>query len=236
MAPNRKSAQWAVRGMTFGLVVLALGCTRATKSATLAKLEANPPPVEKERPQEASTGTLLVDSMETLKPETNPGPGATLRLGAPQKKGTPPPTEFDVDLVQIQKGDEISITLRTQGETIEREVYQDGEKSFRILSTSDDTFAPGIDLLRFPVKEGDAWDWKGKVLYAGISRPATAEISAAKDHEDIRIDVELGIKLDEGRLVRERRLQFWFRKGKGLIARSFGEVSARRLRSESWPP
>ncbi|RYG20015.1 hypothetical protein EON82_20745, partial [bacterium] len=168
MALNRRSVRWAVQGMSFALIVLVPGCARVAKPTTALQMEPTtkaPPVVEKERPREAPVGTLLAESSEEFQPDANPGSEASLRLGGPQTRGVPPPTVFDVDLIQARKGDEISVTLRTQGETIEREVYGDDGKTFTLLTAGDDAFAPGIDLLRFPVKEGDAWRWEGKVLY-----------------------------------------------------------------------
>lgn len=184
---------------------------------------------------------VLVESAKTFVPEANPGSAATLRLGPrPRADGKPVKgmvaTEFDVSLERSQVGREVTLLLRTQGETIEREIYEIGDSSFRVLRAGDDAFVPGIDLLHFPTRNGDIWSWQGKVLYAGISRPAHAEVSISKEGADVRSGVRLFMGVDANRPEVERNLTFWLRQSKGVIQRSFSDVSSRRPTEEPWHP
>ena len=175
---------------------------------------------------------------DALKPDANPGSRATLRLGAgdPKKppRGAIASTEFEVGLVYKKEANEVTIVLQVLGETLEREVYETQPDVFRILTATDDSFAPGIDLVRFPAQPGATWEWSGKVVYAGISRPATAQISLSQDGKDLLSDVRLKILADPGRPELQRQLRFWFSKGKGVVRREFGDVSARRPVGEEW--
>ena len=188
----------------------------------------------------SSTGDAQAVSSAELKPDADPGPLATLRLGAgdPKKpaRGAIASTEFDVKLLHKKQGSEVTIVLQVLGEDLEREVYEAQPDAFRILTATDDSFAPGIDLLRFPAAPGASWEWSGKVVYAGISRPATAQIALSQEGNELLSDVRLNISADPGRPELQRELKFWFAKGKGVVRRAFGDVSARRPAGEEWQP
>lgn len=186
----------------------------------------------------SSGGAFASLSSAGLQPDANPGAKAVLRLGAgdPKKpaKGAIASTEFEVGLVHKKQGSEVTIALQVLGENLEREVYETSPEAFRILTTTEDSFAPGIDLIHFPAKPGESWDWDGKVVYAGVSRPAKAQITLSQDGKDLLSDVRLRISADPGRPELQRQLRFWFSKGKGVVRRAFGEVSSRRPAGEEW--
>ena len=183
--------------------------------------------------------TVIASSSDELQPDASPGAIATLRLGAgdPKKpaKGSIASTEFDVNLLHKKQGSEVNIVLQVLGETLEREVYESTPEAFRILTATDDSFAPGIDLLHFPARDGASWEWSGKVVYAGVSRPATARITLSQDSKELLSDVRLKISADPGRPELQRQIRFWFSKGTGVVRRAFGDVSARRPAGGEWP-
>lgn len=180
----------------------------------------------------ASVPALYAASAAELRPEAAPPAAATLRLGA---KGNVTPVEFDATLSRSNVPPEVTLSLRTNGETLEREVYESSSGAFRAVGVGDDGFAPSLDLVRYPARDGDAWGWRGRLTYAGASRPADASVSLTRDGGDLRSDVRLHVSADP-RLPRiERRLSFWFRKGGGVVGRSSGDVS-RRPKGEAWRP
>ena len=181
---------------------------------------------------------VLATSPAALAPDASPGTTATLRLGAPptDKRGALSTTEFEVTVAREAHGSDVSFRLLSGGEALEREVYESRPSAFRIVSAADDTFAPPLDLLRYPAREGDAWNWKGKAVYAGVSRDARADVRVSSQGGDVRSDVTLFVDTDSGRPPIRRDLVFWFRKGKGVVARSFGETSSRRPVGEAWRP
>ncbi|RYG27220.1 hypothetical protein EON82_00030 [bacterium] len=182
---------------------------------------------------------MIVDSAGELGPDASPGTAATLRLGggdpAKPSKGAAAATEFDVVVAHRKQGTEVTVTLQVQGETLEQEVYESSPEAFRLVTATDDSFAPSIDLLRFPAREGASWEWDGKVVYAGVSRPASATVTLSKHGEELLSAVHLKISADPGRPELQRDLKFWFTKGKGVVRRSFGEVSSRRPAGDAWP-
>lgn len=143
--------------------------------------------------------------------------------------------EFEVGVKRSVEGREVVLKLIAGGEVLEREAYESGAGAFRIVSTGEDAFAPPLDLLRFAPKEGASWEWRGKVVYAGVSREARAGVSVRGEGEDVRSDVALVVTSKEG-VERKRSFAFWFRKGRGVVARCFGDVSSRRPLGEPWRP
>lgn len=181
---------------------------------------------------------MLFDSASTLRPDASPGEKATLRLGAPptDKRAALSAMEFEVGLRGGAHGAETFLTLSSGGEILEREAYESKPEAFRVVSTPDDAFAPPLDLLHYPVRDGATWNWEGKVVYAGISRDAHADVAISRDGDDVRSGVALFVEADAGRPEIKRNLAFWFRKGKGVIARAFGDASSRRPVGEPWRP
>lgn len=174
----------------------------------------------------------------SLAPDASPGERATLRLGAPPdaKRVAVPGTEFEVQVNRAQQGHDTVLRLSIDREALEREVYESRTEAFRVVAAGDDAFAPPLDLLRYPVREGASWDWEGKVVYAGISRAAQAVVTVSRDGEELRSDVKLSLVADEGRPSLKRTFSFGFRKGHGVVRRAFGDVSARRPVGEPWRP
>lgn len=182
-------------------------------------------------------GPVVFAAVQDLRPGGSPGKNAILRLGDGKTgKGTVAPTEFPVTLRYEKKGESVSIELLTQGESIERELYEATPTAFRILAATEDTFAPGIDIVRFPAHDGQDWEWNGKVIYAGISRPAQAKVHLKKEQPGLACEVNLKIQADPGRPDLLRRLRFWFEKDKGVVRRSFGDVSTRLPVGDTWLP
>jgi len=175
-----------------------------------------------------SGGAVLSPSAADLAPETSPGEKAILRLGASAA------TEFEVGLETRKEGASLEIDLTANGESLEREAYESTGSEFRVVTAGVDSFAPGIDLLRYPVREGGSWRWDGKVAYAGASRPAHGQVSVRKEGAEIRSEVRLFVSVDPGRPEIERRMTFWFHKERGVVRRAFGDVSSRRPVEDAW--
>ena len=181
---------------------------------------------------------VLAPSPAILAPDASPGLKATLRLGSPptDKKGSTTAMEFETTVERHAQGAEIAYKLLSGGEVLERETYESKPDAFRIVSTADEAFSPPLDLLRYPVREGAAWNWEGKVVYGGISRDGQADVTISSDGGDVRSVVALAIEAEGSGPEIRRKLVFWFRKGQGVVARSFGEASSRRPVGEPWRP
>lgn len=244
MAPlralQRRSEGLPRRAATIAGLILVAGCRPHPVAVPPAPISA-PSEVSPEIPRKKShlpPGTVLARTLADLTPEADPGPKALLSLGisAAAPKNSPPTTEFPVAIVRRHEGSETSLSLLTGGEAIEREIYDVRDGHFRVVAAGEGTFAPPLELLRPPVAEGPAGTWKGSLVYAGISREAHASVEAHRDGKDVRIDVALLVATDPGRPPLRRNLTFWFRKGRGVVRRSFAEVSSRRPPEEPWQP
>ncbi len=186
------------------------------------------------RAVERPGGAILAASPVELAPGANPGEKATLRLGESTK--ALPAAEFEVGLSKSTDGSDVILKLSVGGETIERETYEARPEAFRAVAVGEQAFAPPLDLLRYPVRDGAAWGWRGKVVYAGVSRDGSAQVAVSKDASDVRSDVRLSMATDPGRPDLVRSLSFGFRKGRGVVRRAFGGVSSRWPLGEAWRP
>ena len=117
------------------------------------------------------------------------------------------------------------------------EYYQYDDKSFRFVGTQFESYEPAIPLARFPFTVGDAWSWKGKSIFAGKTRSATATVTTGTEklnvaggpYETIVITIELSTAVDSAeRAVRE--MKFWIAPKIGIVRREFDFDSAREPR------
>lgn len=117
---------------------------------------------------------------------------------------------------------------------MEVEEYQDGVEAFRLKQGGGETYQPPIDLLRFPMKVGDTWTWKGKITSSGDSQDATAVVETMEETAFIG---EVPVKAVTARVTlafaaggedhAQRVLSFSFAPGKGLFRRQFDSISVR---------
>ena len=201
-------------------VLLALGCAPhpAVKRAGLPRPRPRVP-----------DGTPLAATAAELAPDALPGARATLRLGGAVRGYAA--MEMEVALLRGTEGGNVVVKLLAHGEAVERETYAPSPTAFRAVAVADQAFSPPLDLVRFPARAGDAWDWTGEATYAGKARAARARAALSGEGGEVRCDVALMV---EG--MTEQRLSFGFRKGRGVVRREFGDVSARRPAGEPWRP
>jgi len=128
----------------------------------------------------------------------------------------------------------IKFVLIAHGEDFETETYQSSNEVFAFVGI-DDVFEPPLPLLKFPMKVGDKWDWQGNLTSAAVPHKAEAMVTTAReqlflkkigDLDSIRADVKL--LLDSGTPTpAERKLSFWFVRGKGIVKREIGTATTR---------
>jgi hypothetical protein len=123
-----------------------------------------------------------------------------------------------------------TLTLTRNGAALEREVFEVTSDRIAIVELgSGERFSPPLTLLRFPMKIGDRFDWTGKLLVG--NRPldsqaaATTETSrldlATGSLETVHVTIQLRIS-DGSPKPAERKLEFWFARGKGPVKRDYG--------------
>lgn len=165
---------------------------------------------------------VLVARPADVEPGASPGAKAVLVIAG---------TRVPVEVVHRREGNQVLLLLNRHGQTFEREVYEETEKFFRLIEAADDRFVPGVDLLRFGDEAGLTWEWQGQIVTAGISKPASATVTASSSKvfvESVPVSavqsvVLLKIRADANLPPIERKLTFWFGKGKGVLKREFGE-------------
>jgi hypothetical protein len=174
----------------------------------------------------ATTGSGPAIVSSTLVPDALPGKTSDMVLAG---------TRIPVQIVTKHDGQEFMIELRAHGQTFEQERYVDGPTAFSFHGTSDETYVPDIDLVRFPMHVGDSWDWSGTVSSGGISRKASAEVKTSPKSlyfgdasaQAIEVEVDLSLFSQGEKLPASRKLKFDFVPGQGILRREFGDASVR---------
>lgn len=178
-----------------------------------------------QKPSFSSTGDGSNITMSELVPDAIPGTKAMLVLGG---------VRAPVEIVSTKKDDVLTLDLRAHGASFETESYSVKPTEFGVSDAGGESFTPPIPLVKSPMKIGDSWTWKGSMM-SGISRPAEATISSKIDkvysedglQEDALL-IEVKLKMDSGtKAPAERRLAFYFAKGKGVLKREIGSGSTR---------
>jgi hypothetical protein len=122
---------------------------------------------------------------------------------------------------------------------LDEERYSFDDTAFRYVGSVEDTFEPGIPLLRFPLEVGDEWTWAGTNQFGGQERAATADVTTSQDrlntvageYGTVKVAVQLSIESGSAKPV-SRLLTFWFAPKRGVVRREF-EWSTTR---EPMPP
>ncbi len=177
------------------------------------------------KPSFSSSGDGASVTMSELVPDASPGTKAILVLGG---------VRAPVEVVRTRTGDELTLDLKGHGESFETEAYSVMPTEFGLSNAGGELFTPAIPLLKSPMKVGDTWSWKGSMM-SGISRPAEASVSCKVDKvyteqglQEDALMVEVKLKMDSGtKAPAERRLAYWFVKGKGVLKREIGSGSTR---------
>jgi hypothetical protein len=143
-------------------------------------------------------------------------------------------TKIPVSLRRIGTGEDFGYSLLAHEEEIEREQYRLSDKEFDLVTADSDKFQPPLPLLRFPMKTGDSWEWKGTMKEGETDRPTTARITsfstdlvlANLHNQAVKIVADLSISSGTP-VPAQRTLTFWFTAEGGVVKREFGAGSAR---------
>ncbi|HZH98058.1 MAG TPA: hypothetical protein VEX38_03730, partial [Fimbriimonadaceae bacterium] len=73
------------------------------------------------------------------------------------------------------------IILSAYDQVMETEKYTFDEKSFGVREITGEVYEPSLDLIRFPLRIGDSYKWKGKLSIGEMSRPAEAIVQTGAD-------------------------------------------------------
>lgn len=174
----------------------------------------------------AEPATILNES--DLAPDTPPSQRAIVRLS-----GSP----FEVDLATRKDKNRFQIMLSKDGVEFDREEYVDAYNGFKLAEAAGETYSPPIDLLRYPTKLGDSWDWSGEIRLVDDARKANAHIETMEETQYIgevpvkAVKVRVELKFETAPEVHaERTLTFWFAPKRGLFKRQYDTVSVREPR------
>lgn len=117
-------------------------------------------------------------------------------------------------------GTEVSFQAISEGTIVDEEIYDVNDQSIFLKAAAGENFEPPILLLKFPLRVGDHYPWKGKLCCEIERISGTAMVTTStdfvrgKDKSDDAIKAEMILKFGEGA---NRKLSFWFVKGKGIL-------------------
>ena len=140
--------------------------------------------------------------------------------------GTPVQASVQV----VNRPGEVEFSFEAHGEILDRELYSYDETTFRYRGSGDETYTPGIPLLRFPLEVGDSWTWAGTFTWGDRDRRATANISTASERlntlagEFGTVAVTVVVEVESGNPY---ELLFWFAPERGLVRREFANNTTR---------
>ncbi|MBI1334993.1 MAG: hypothetical protein GC165_19180 [Armatimonadetes bacterium] len=135
-------------------------------------------------------------------------------------------SKTDYRLKTVTDGNKVSFQAVSHDIVVDEETYLvDGGSVFLVHAVGEDFVEP-VPLLKFPLRIGDQYTWKGKLACSDLQLTGMATITTStgsvaykgKSQEAIRTDVNL--KIGD---TANRRLSFWFVKGMGVIKTEMGK-------------
>jgi len=135
------------------------------------------------------------------------------------------------------KDDEVRFDFLSMEEILDSEKYVMDQSSFGLKEMNLESYSPPIPLLKFPLMVGNKWEWNGVQESGGRTHKSWATISTEIVTlpefalETVHVTVDLFIDSTVGR-ASERKIEFWFTKGRGIVKRTYGDSIARVSLSE----
>lgn len=143
-----------------------------------------------------------------------------------------PNLDVPVTMKRTLKDGKIRFDFLSMGEVLDSEVYVLDRSSYGLQEMNMESYSPPIPILMFPMAVGEKWEWTGSQESGGRTHKAWATISSQiaklpdRDLETVHITVNLNIDSTVGP-PSERKVEFWFTKGRGIVKRSYGDALAR---------
>lgn len=135
---------------------------------------------------------------------------------------------------KLDKGT-VRFEFATHGTVVdsETELYSTNDQAFGLMEMNMESYSPAIPLLKFPMNVSDKWEWKGGQESGGRQHKSWANISSKivkmpeiGIEEAVMVTVDLFVDSNAGN-PSERKIEFWFTKGRGIVKRTYGEAIAR---------
>jgi hypothetical protein len=177
------------------------------------------------------TGFLVVDDA-SLKPDNLTLKEVSLELAG---------SKYKAEVKQTREGNQIQIDLQAFGEVIESERYESTEQMFSVVNAGGERYDPPISLIKYGMRVGDTWNWKGEIRTGPAGHEATAVITTSSEdltvnggtvHDVIKVEVALAIDSGRPSNPSTRKLKFWIGPKMGVVKREFGDYSKREPMGE----
>ncbi|MHB8634852.1 MAG: hypothetical protein ACYC96_00095 [Fimbriimonadaceae bacterium] len=161
-------------------------------------------------------------SLNELAPEASPGAKAVLNYNGQL---------VNVDVAYKRVGQDETIDLMLDGETLEHEAYLRTPRAFALQEADGDHFEPPLPLISI---DGNV-SWVGQLKSGGIGHAATATVTTTASSVKAKpVDMPatlatVTLQLDSGGEKKATRtLKFWMVKGRGVAASEFS-MGVKRL-------
>jgi len=190
-------------------------------------------------------GGLIVASLLGCngRPDEVEGSGPPLNSSRDFEPAASPPTRAHLTLAGVAipvhvkttvSGGKVDIASLQESRLVDREVYVSEVDGFHLVHAAGENFDPPLPLLKFPMRIGAKWAWRGTTTAGGASQSARATVKTGigripvaghlENAVEVNVDLEMGTDTAN---PMSRQLQLWFVKGHGVVKRSFGEESVR---------
>lgn len=135
-------------------------------------------------------------------------------------------TRAEYKLEITKDGNRTKFSAMSHGAVIDTEEYEVNEDTVFLRHALGETFNGPVPLLRFPLRLGDTYEWKGTLNCETDSLVGSAKIQTSadsihlKDRSQEAVKVEVNLIIDK---VGTRKLTFWFAKNMGVLKTEMGK-------------
>ncbi len=135
-------------------------------------------------------------------------------------------TVADYTLKVVKSGDKTSFEALSHNDLVETETYLVKDSNVFLCHALGEDFHDPIPLMKFPLRIGDKYEWKGTLTSGREDFKGTATVDTVWDSVRMKdgsldaVKVEIDLRIED---VGTRRLSFWFVNGRGVLRTEMGK-------------
>jgi hypothetical protein len=135
-------------------------------------------------------------------------------------------TTTDYKLKTVREGSKVSFQAVSHDMIVDEETYEVKGDQVLLHYAAGEEFQEPIPLMKFPLKVGEEYEWKGAMVSSQESIEGAAKVVTStdfvrlKDKSQDAIKVEINLTFGKGA---NRKLSFWFVKGQGVLRTEMGK-------------
>lgn len=135
-------------------------------------------------------------------------------------------TKNDYTLKTWVDGTKTTFQAVSEKMVVDEEIYEVRDSQISLRRAAWEDFVEPVPLLKFPLRLGDEYKWKGTLACSEEKHKGEATVITSgdfvrlKDKSQEAVKVEINLRIDEGA---PRKLSFWFVKGMGVLKTEMGK-------------